>query len=274
MNDTGFAAINGAQLYFEATGDGRPFIMIHAGVADSRQWDHEFAHFGEAWQAIRYDLRGYGKSKPVTGEFRHLDDLTSLLEHLDVTQPAVLMGCSMGGGLALDFTLAHPDRVAALILVDSGPSGLRLDIPLPGKFQEVEAAFDAGDLDRACELEVQIWFDGLDRTPAQVNRQMRKLAFDMNRIAVENESAAIAKRLPDAATPAAGRLDELALPVLVCVGASDIPYMIAAADYMVEHIPDARKALIEDAAHLPNMDHPRQFREIVDTFLNDKHLAS
>ena len=62
-------------------------------------------------------------------------------------------------------------------------------------------------------------------------------------------------------------LGELHLPVLIIVGAHDTPYMHAAADYMLERIPSARKAVIEASAHLPNMDRPEEFREIVQGFL-------
>ena len=73
---------------------------------------------------------------------------------------------------------------------------------------------------------------------------------------------------PDAPTPAVDRLDQLNVPVLVIVGAHDTPYILAAADHMVEKIRTASKVVIDDAAHLPNMDHPGEFQRIVDRFLD------
>jgi pimeloyl-ACP methyl ester carboxylesterase len=67
---------------------------------------------------IRYDMRGYGKSEPVEGEFSHLSDLDLLLETLGIYEPIVIMGCSMGGGLAMDFALTYPSKVKALVMVD------------------------------------------------------------------------------------------------------------------------------------------------------------
>jgi len=243
--------------------------MIHAGVADNRQWNNEFAHFTKHFRVLRYDLRGYGKSEPVDGEFSHLQDLTALLEYLHLDGPFILMGCSMGGGLAMDFALSQSSRVKALVMVDAGPSGLELDVPTPAKFEEAEKAYNAGDLDRLAELETQIWFDGMGRTPAQVNQPMRRLAYEMNRNALSLEAKRLGKRLPDTEIPAAERLSELDMPVLVIVGAHDTPYMLAAADYMVEKIPSARKVIIEDAAHLPNMDRPDQFQSIITKFLKE-----
>jgi pimeloyl-ACP methyl ester carboxylesterase len=264
---SGFAKSGNAQLFYETAGQGVPFVMIHAGVADRRQWNNEFAFFARNYQVVRYDMRGYGKSEPAEGEFNHLDDLVAVLNALGLHEPIVVMGCSMGGGLAMDFALTHPSRVRALIMVGSGPSGLELDVPAPAKFADVEKAFEAGDLDRVAELETQIWFDGAGRTPEQVNQAMRKLAYEMDRQALTHEVKQLGKRQPNTQTPAFDRLNDLKIPVLVIVGVHDTPYILAAADYMVERIPSAQKWIIEDAAHLLNMDQPEQFQTIVTNFL-------
>jgi pimeloyl-ACP methyl ester carboxylesterase len=266
---SGFATIDNAKIYYEVAGKGLPLVMIHAGVADSRQWNNEFTNFAQSYQVIRYDMRGYGKSEPVDGEFSHMSDLVSLLDTLEIYKPIVIMGCSMGGGLAMDFALTYPSRAKALIMVDSGPSGLKLDVPSSSKFADAEKAFEAGDMDLVAEIETQIWFDGIDRTPEQVNPAMRELLYEMNRLALSHEIKQLGKRQPNTQTPAFDRLGDLNLPLLIIVGAHDTPYTLAAADYMTEKIPSARKVIIEDAAHLPNMDHPPEFQGIVKDFLEN-----
>jgi pimeloyl-ACP methyl ester carboxylesterase len=119
----------------------------------------------------------------------------------------------------------------------------------------------------AAELETQIWFDGEGRTPGQVNPEMRKLAFEMDRQALRHESRRLGKRQPNSSRPAFDRLHQLGVPVLIIVGAQDQPYAHASAAYMMNHIPSARMIVIEDAAHLPNMDQPDRFREAVEEFL-------
>ena len=269
---SGFIKTGEAQLYYESAGQGTPFVMIHAGVADSRQWNHEFTYFAQTHRVVRYDMRGYGKSEPVEGEFSHMNDLISLLDALQIREPLILMGCSMGGGLAMDFAVTHPGRVRGLIMVGSAPSGLELDVPAPAKFAEAEKAWEAGDIDRVAEIETQIWFDGTGRTPDQVNQEMRRLCYEMNHKALTNEVRGLGKRLANTETPAVERLAELRMPVLVIVGAHDTPYILAAADYMKETIPSARKVVMEDSAHLPNMDHPRDFQRIVRGFLESASL--
>lgn len=266
---SGFVNSGNARLYYETAGQGVPFVMVHAGVADSRQWNNEFAFFAQNYQVVRYDMRGYGKSEPVDGEFNHMDDLVAVLDALGLHEPLVIMGCSMGGGIAMDFVLTHPSRAKALIMVGSAPSGLELDVPAPAKFAEAEKAFEAGDLDLVCEIETQIWFDGAGRAPDQVNQTMRKLLYEMNRQALTHEVKQLGKRLPNTQTPAFDRLGDLKIPVLIIVGAHDTPYILAAADYMVDRISSAQKVIIEDAAHLPNMDHPEAFEATVANFLEN-----
>lgn len=267
QSKSGFVNIGNAKLYYEIAGVGTPFVMVHAGVADRRQWNNEFAYFSQSYQVIRYDMRGYGKSEPVDGAFRHMSDFVSLLDTLGIDEPIVLMGCSMGGGMAMDFALTHPSKVKALIMVDAAPIGLELDTPESPKFADAKKAFEDGNLDLAAEIETQIWFDGAGRLPEQVDQEMRKRLLEMNRIALSHEFKNLGKRLPNTETPAADRLGALDIPTLVIVGAQDTAYMLAAADYMEEKMKFARKVVIQDAAHLPNMDHPHAFQEIVKNFL-------
>jgi pimeloyl-ACP methyl ester carboxylesterase len=102
-----------------------------------------------------------------------------------------------------------------------------------------------------------------------VNQKARKLLSEMNRIALGYEALKLGKHKPNLKNPAAERLHEIECPVLAVVGANDTPYILAAADYMVENIKSARKEVIEDAAHLPNMEHPQQFFEVVSDFLDN-----
>jgi 3-oxoadipate enol-lactonase len=161
------------------------------------------------------------------------------------------MGCSMGGGLAINFALTRPLQTVGLILVGSGPPGLELDTPTPPNLPRPKQAYQAGDFDLLAEIETQIWFDGMGRTPDQVNQTMRRLAYEMNRQALAHYAKKLGQELPDTEIVAADQMSALPMPMLIIVGAHDIPYIHAAADYMLARLPSARKALIADAAHLP-----------------------
>jgi len=267
--ESGFSQINGARLYYELAGSGLPFVMIHAGIADCRMWDAEFETFSRSHLALRYDMRGYGKSLPVEGEFNIQNDLEALLAKLDIPSPMILMGCSMGGGLSIDFALSHPDRVANLILVGSGPVGLELEAEEPEElFAQSEAAFKAGDVERVVELDMQIWFDGLGRSRADVDARARRKAGAMAKLVTQHELKGIGTHVrKTGARAAAERLHELAMPALIVIGENDLPYLKLAANFMVDKMPAATKLLIADAGHLPNLEHPALFQTAVLDFL-------
>lgn len=267
--ENGMLASDAAQLYFEVAGQGTPMVMLHAGIADSRQWQPNFDFFAKNYRVARYDMRGFGRSKPVAGSYRNLGDLENVLEHLNFEVPMVLVGCSMGGTLAMDFCLSHPGQVSALVMVCSGPSGLNLDVPVPQKFAQVEVADEAGDLELVNELETQIWFDGDTRTPAQMDANLRALVKDMNGKALQYDAQGLGEREHDISPAAYKRLAELDLPVLVITGALDIPYMQAAAAFMLAEIQDCRHQVISATTHLPNLERPEVFNRLVADFLQE-----
>ena len=118
------------------------------------------------------------------------------------------------------------------------------------------------------ELDMQIWFDGMGRGTEGVDAFARQKAYDMARLVAEHEYSGIGKHVQKAnGKPAVERLHELAMPILVVVGENDLPYLRLAGDYMVEHLPNARKVVIPNAAHLPNMERPELFAARVADFL-------
>ena len=264
---TAFTTSGSARICYEIAGDGVPIVFVHAGVADRRQWNDAFTYFGETHAVLRYDMRGFGQSKPVAGSYRSMDDLQAVLTASGTEGPKVMVGCSMGGSLAMDYKLAHPDAVKALVMVCSGPSGLSLDVEAPAKFALVEEAEAAGDWDRVCELETQIWFDGRDREPNEVDASARALLFEMNRLALEHGRLELGERQFDLTPAAYKRLAEIAVPVLIVTGGRDVPFMAAAADVMRSSIPNVQSVDFPDAAHLPNMEEPLRFNAEIERFL-------
>jgi pimeloyl-ACP methyl ester carboxylesterase len=112
--DTGFAQVSGAPLYYEIAGAGHPLVLIHEGIADSRMYDDQFGAFAQRYRVIRYDVHGFGRSGIPAGPFSGHEALHDLLHVLGVER-TYLLGMSMGGGIAIDFTLTYPTMVDALI---------------------------------------------------------------------------------------------------------------------------------------------------------------
>ena len=137
--EVAFAAINGTRFYYEIAGEGRPLVLVHAGIADSRMWNEQFHAFAEQYQVIRYDRRGFGKTTMVAGPYAHQQDLYDLLQFLGIEE-ACFVGCSQGGKTVIDFTLEHPAMVQALVLVASALSGFSFAGTPPWQAEELELA--------------------------------------------------------------------------------------------------------------------------------------
>jgi pimeloyl-ACP methyl ester carboxylesterase len=267
QSESGFVDVEGARLWHEVVGDGPPLVLIHAGIADSRMWDDQIAPFATRHRVVRYDLRGYGRSPAVAGSFAHWRDLRGLLAELDLERVA-LVCCSMGGSVALDLALQHPKLVAALVLVGTPPGGFEIFDEETPQLLELDEAFEAGDVARAAELDMQIWVDGPQRAPNEVDPAVRERALAMDTIALASEMAGLGEAEP-LDPPAVERLGEIHAPTLVVVGDLDQPGILRAAALMAERIPGARTATIAGTAHLPNMEQPKAFSRVVLDFLSD-----
>lgn len=267
-----FAEINGTRFHYDVRGAGDPLVLIHSGIANLRLWDDQVNAFATRHRVIRYDVRGYGKTPHPPGTFAHHDDLRALLDQLGVNRSAVL-GCSIGGAIAIDFTLTYPERVTALIPVASAVNGYNpeeTDVAAKEEREklgvEINAAYEQGDFQRAAHLVARVWMDGPKRSPDQVDAQIRARAVAMMLDLFElQEDEGTEQPLEP---PAASRLAEIKVPTLVVVGDYDDERILLAADYLVAEVPGAQKAVIPGVAHYPNMERPAEFNRLVLDFLN------
>jgi 3-oxoadipate enol-lactonase len=262
---TGFVEINGAQLYYEVAGAGEPLVLLHAGVADSRMWDEQFATFAQHYQVIRYDQRGFGKSAVPTHAFKSHEELAQLLQHLNLTS-ASLVGISLGGKIALDFALAYPQMVKALVLVAPSVSGAQPTPDVLAFYEAEEEALEAEDLDGATELNLKMWVDGPRRAASEVDSQVRERVRAMQRQAFTTVFPEHAIEL-DLEPPGSERLNELQARTLLIVGDYDIDAKIDLARQLAEQISGAQLSIIPGAAHMVNMEKPLEFNQAVLTFL-------
>lgn len=262
---SGMAEVNGAKLYYEVAGEGQPFLLVHAGIANSQMWDGQFDVFARNYKVVRFDMRGYGRSAPVADDYQRHEDIRALLDYLGI-ESAILMGCSMGGGACMNFALEYPERADALIMVGSAPIGFSYEEWAPSPIDEqMEAAFEKGDLERVGELAMQIFIDGRGRMSDQVDPVLRKKVYDMYMIALRNEG--LQGRDVPLESPAIGRVGQLSLPVLVISGDLDEEYIVKATGFMKSSIAGAQTVVMPGTAHLPNMEFPVEFNAHVQAFL-------
>ncbi len=267
---TGFLDVQTASLYYEIAGEGHPLLLLHAGVADSRMWDEQFPIFAQHYRTVRYDLRGFGRSRWEAGTFAAYEDPAALFRALDI-QKAHIVGISLGGKIALDFTLAHPELVASLVLVAPSVGGTQPSEQVRRFYQAEDALVEKGDLPEATALNVRFWVDGPQRSPEQVNQMVRQRVYEMQYHAFTLPMPADADE-QTLQPPAITRLAEVHVPTLIIVGDLDLPDKLALTEQLAREIPGARREIIADAAHMVSMEQPQEFNHLVLDFLGELSL--
>jgi len=256
-------------LYAEVAGEGPEIVLFHEGICDSRMWDPQWEAFTQSHRVLRFDFRGYGRTPLSPGKHVAAQDVIDLLDEHGFER-AALVGVSLGGRVALEVALAQPERVSALVLVGSGLPGHDWSDEMKASWEEEEAAFDRGDLDAAVEVTLRTWVDGPRRKPEDVDPDVRARVGEMQRRAFElyqevGDDAEEELLIADVAD----RLGEVEAPTLVVIGAEDVPDIHAIADKLASEIPGARRATIENAAHVPSMERPEEFERLVLGFIEE-----
>jgi len=240
---------DGVRLYYEVTGsgDGVPLILTHGFGSSSRMWAGNAGAFAASRRVITWDLRGHGRSAAPEDQGLYtaeasVADLAALLDEAGAER-AVVGGLSLGGYLSLRFCAAYPDRVAALILCDTGP-GYRNE--------QARAEWNARALAQADRIDrkgaAALGNDGPHHdSPAGVARAARGILTQHDGTVIES-------------------LSSITVPALVVVGSRDTPFL-GAASYLAAKIPGAKHVLIDGAGHMSNLDAPSEFNGEVLAFL-------
>ena len=254
-------------LVYDLAGSGPAVLLFHEGIGDRSTWDLHWPDLCERFTAIRFDARGFGESPDPTGPYTLHGDAAEVLDAAGAER-AAFVGCSMGGGTALDLTLAEPGRVTALVTVGSTPSGFEHSGEILAQWEEVDAVFERDGTAAANELELRMWIDGVGRSePA--DPQVRARVGALNAALLERQQQFEID--PDELDPPAiGRLAEVAVPVLAIIGSHDQPSVIAGTRALADGT-GADLVEIAGAAHLPALECPKEFEKALTGFL-ERHL--
>ncbi|WP_371494489.1 alpha/beta fold hydrolase [Kitasatospora sp. NBC_00374] len=244
----------GGHIWAEKAGNGPPLVLLHGSVHDSRLWSRVFSALARHHTVVRYDARGHGCSTSPTAPFRYEDDLLAVLDRFGF-QTAGLVGLSMGGEVALDFTLEHPERVRSLTLIAASASGH--EWPQSPEMDAYVAAHRGSVGRRIAELELTLWASLGDRAPGfEVIEPMVR----------ENAEAGAAAEQGHALDPAEGavdRLDRIEVPTMVVVGDHDHPEIGVIAGRLADGIPGARLEVVADADHYLPLRAPGRLLELL-----------
>ena len=231
-------------------------------------WGAQIEDVARTSLAVAYDRRGFGSTTTPDETFSPVNDLRQV--HSAVSkEPAVLVGCSQGGRISLDYALKYPDSVAGLVLIAPGISGApQWSLLTPAIEQldaELEAALDRGDLARANELEAHFWLDGPLSDAGRVAGPARDLFLDMNGIALAHPDLT-QEQSPE---PAYDRVGEITVPTVVMWGDLDFADIDRQCRYLVEMTPNARDWLVSGAAHMVNLERPDAVNDAIRGLLDE-----
>lgn len=264
MQSKGFASINDTRLYYEIAGRGEPLVLIHGFSLDSRMWEPQWESFAQKFRVLRYDMRGFGQSAHPNGAlYTHAEDLNALMDYLGL-ESAIVVGCSMGGGVAIDFALSFPERVRALIPYDSVIGGFVFS----PEFSEPNKALYSTAKEVGVEAAKELWSHNpmfkltLQRPQAaSIFKQMLGGYSGLHWLGQDST-----RRYNPLAIQ---RIGEIAVPTLVLVGEGDVPDMQAMADTLARQISGAQMKVLPDAGHLGNLENPEGFNHIILGWLSD-----
>ena len=246
-----------ADLEWDEAGTGPAILLLHSGITDRQMWDPQMASLAETHRVIRYDARGFGASGGATAPYSGHDDAVAILDAAGVAT-ATVVGSSMGGSSAIDLSIAHPDRVSALVAVGIGPGGRTPDAQLRAGWDAVNQAYEAGDIERAIDLDTGMWVSD----PA-VYARVREWNAAIYARAEEDTHEFEVELDP----PAVDRLHEIGCPVLAVVGDRDQPFMVEGARVLADGVAYGRLVVMPGLTHLPSLEAPEAFDRILLDFL-------
>lgn len=247
-------------LHYEIDGQGHPVTLIHSGGADLRDWTFVAPILSKDYMVVRYDGQGVGKSPDPADDVNCVEDLKVLLDYLDIDE-TILIGHSMGGQIATDFSLEYPEYVSKLILVAPALTGFDYSPDFTGYMNKVTAA--APDIEKMIEIS-----QSASSYQVVQSSQYKELAEEMLRHHIKRtfEWPDFKMVWPD--PPAAERLEELSIDILFIIGTEELNDNRRVAELFKQET-DARILEVQEADHMLTLTHPETLHHHITEFLED-----
>jgi len=270
------ARLNGIQVNYEVHGEGPPLVLAHGYTASLEMWREQVPALAAKHRLIIYDTRGHGRTTAPPDESayglarEYVADQLALMDHLGV-ETAHVGGLSMGGMIAQEFALQHPERLRSLLLLDTGPgmSAMAADPAARERFEQVRQTLRT--LARTQGMSAVI--DMMRQSPmwsgraatASVPDAVRRHVERMREMSVDGYLGGASAMQTWGGT--LSRLHTIAAPTLVLVGEQD--HLLPASRAIADRIPNRRFVLLRDCGHGSNLWRPDAFTQAVTSFLDD-----
>jgi len=263
---SGIAAVNGVHLSYETQGAGPALVLLNDGILDRRMWDDQVQAFTAHYQVIRYDFRGWGQSPPPQEPFSFVDDLYRLLTFLHI-EKAVLLGSLVGGGVAIDFAVEHPEMVDRIVVVAPMMNGFRYSASAASWAQTWHTIAQSGDASRLIELYMN---DPTLGRRLKDNTATRKRLETMLSDNFPIYGVDLGSLLLGFDPPALSVLPTIRAPMLIVAGDTVNPDLQGIMETLQRGIRDAMTVIIPHAGYLANIEKSAEFNRIVLDWLNKR----
>jgi 3-oxoadipate enol-lactonase len=247
--------VAGGQVSFETCGSGsKAIVLLHDGILDGSAFDAAWPLLCAKAKVVRYDRRGYGNSPAAAEPYDAVADLAAVMKAAGVER-ATLVGSSSGGGVAVDFALAHPEHVAGLVLVGAAVNGFKPTEHFMKRTMTLVTLLSQGRLADAAK-------DPYILTPG-AEAQRAFVVADLTAHPGNFDAARMIKDGPEVM----GRLGEIKVPTLIVTGEVDIPDVQAHAGALEALIPGARRVILPSSGHFLYLERPQAFADLVSAFV-------
>jgi pimeloyl-ACP methyl ester carboxylesterase len=260
----------GTRLYVEAHGEGTPIVLSCAFCTTHENFRPQVEPLvAHGLRVVLWDYRGHGKSEAPEDDAAYspelvVEDLRRVLDWGAPDGQAVLGGLSFGGMLSLHGYLAQPERVQALVLIDSGPGFKNPEAQAKWAAQTERTAFFLESRGLAAFVDGKAGATTIGRDPDTPQARAARAAI------VAQDPIALGRFGKNVSAVAPGVIDDLqriAVPTLIVVGEEDDPYM-RAAEVMAGKIPGACRVDVPGAGHICNLEKPDEFNAVLIRFLS------
>jgi pimeloyl-ACP methyl ester carboxylesterase len=252
-----FVEAEGGKVAYETCGSGdKAIVLLHDGILHSAAYDDVWPLLCQSFKVVRYDRRGYGATPAAATPFASVDDLAAVMKAAGISR-AALVDSSAGGGIAVDFALAHPEAVDALVLAGPWVSGFKPSTGFIVRSLKLVALIKTGNLEEAVK-DPYILTKSADAERARVVALLKANPQNLS-----NPSGKVERSGPDAKD----RLADIHAPTLVLVGEVDIKDVFDQARAVAGAVPGAKLEIVPATGHFMYLEKPQDFAERVVRFL-------
>jgi pimeloyl-ACP methyl ester carboxylesterase len=255
--------INGKNLFIKTMGNGKPLFFLHSSLLTSEMWNTQIEYFSKKYLTIAYDFCGHGKSKLPKGSYSDYEDLKVIIDKKNLPT-IILIGCSYGGSVAIDFTLKYPEYVSKLILISPAINGynypLRLTLESIRNFRNVQKY----GLEKSAELFIHNKYWSYFVPEENDLKEIFKKIFIGNGSFYNGKYSQKYILKPFAIK----RLSEINTDVLLIIGKNDSKFNKNASEILKNKIEKIKYCEINECGHLPNMEKNEEVNEIIRDFLS------